>query len=59
MKTVQEYLKERETMAWHNRLCYSKNFLMNEPKQGYEKEFEESVRDCEIVKELIEMASTK
>jgi hypothetical protein len=59
MKTVLKYLQEQEEMAWHNRLCYSQNYGMDTPKVGYEKEFKESVRDCEIVEELLKLVKEK
>lgn len=46
-------------MAWHNRLCYSKTYGMDTPKDRYEKEFANAVRDCEIVDELIAMVKEK
>ncbi|ADY54885.1 hypothetical protein Sgly_2985 [Syntrophobotulus glycolicus DSM 8271] len=59
MKTILQYLKEQKDMAWHNRLCYSKTYGMDTPKEGYEKEFAEAVRDCEIVEELIALVQVK
>ncbi len=59
MKTVLQYLTEQRDMAWHNRLCYSKTNGMDAPKEGYEKEFAEAVRDCEIVEELIALVQEK
>lgn len=29
-------LKEQLEMAYHNLLCFSNNYLMSEPKKGYE-----------------------
>ncbi|HCT64473.1 MAG TPA: hypothetical protein DIC60_04265 [Lachnospiraceae bacterium] len=55
MKTVKDFLKKSREMAWHNRLCYSKTYLMNEAREGYESLFDDSVRDCEIVEELIKL----
>jgi hypothetical protein len=59
MKTVLNYLDEQKQMAWHNRLCYSKSYDMEAPKDGYEKEFDNAVRDCEIVDELIQIVKEK
>lgn len=56
MKSITDYLNEQKEMAWHNRLCYSKTYAMDEPRDGYKNEFENAVRDCEIVNELIAMA---
>lgn len=53
MKTILEYLNEKKDMAWNNRLCCSKTYGMDAPKEGQEKNFAEAVRDCEIVEELI------
>lgn len=55
MKTVLEYLREQENVVWHNRLCYSKTYDMDVPKEGKDDDFVESVRDCEIVDYLIEL----
>lgn len=57
MKTVLQYLEEQKQMAWHNRLCYSKTYAMETPRDGYEKEFDNSVRDCEIVDQLINLVT--
>ena len=55
MKSVIEYLHECKTMANHNLLCYSATYGMDTPKPGYEEQFQEAVRDGEIVDELIDM----
>ena len=57
MKSVIEYLNECKQMADHNRLCYSATYGMDTPKPGYEKQFQEAVRDGEIADELIAMVS--
>jgi hypothetical protein len=53
MKTKLQYLQEQKDRAWHNRLCCSRTYAMDTPKEGLEKKFAEAVRDCEIVEELI------
>lgn len=53
MKTVHEYLNECRDMAWNNRLCYSKTYGMDAPRDGDEEAFTECVRDCEIVDFII------
>lgn len=58
MKSVLEYLHECKQMADHNRLCYSATYGMDTPKPGYKAEFQEAVRDGEIVDELIAMVLT-
>ena len=55
MKTVLECLEECQQIAKHNQFCYSATYAMDTPKEGYAKEFAESVRDGEIVDELIAM----
>lgn len=55
MKSVLEYLSEQKDMAWHNRLCYTDPYGINTPKEGQETQFAESIRDCEIIDELIEL----
>lgn len=59
MKTILEYLNECKEMAWHNRLCYSANYAMTKPKAGYEVQYSEAVRDCEIVDELLTIVQTR
>lgn len=59
MKTILQYLQEQKEMAWHNRLCYSKTYGMDTPKEGYARNFVEAVRDCEIIEELIALVQEK
>lgn len=40
-------------MASHNLYCYSKNMLMDEPKAGYEKEWQEAADEVSILDEWI------
>lgn len=55
MKTILDYLNERKDIAWNNRLCYSKTYGMDTPKEGKEDNFWECVRNCEIVDYLIDL----
>lgn len=57
MKTILQYLTEQKDMAWHNRLCYSKTYSMETPKEGYEKNFAEAVRDCVLIDEIIQIVT--
>lgn len=59
MKTVQQYLEECKEKAWYNRYVYSKTYAMDTPREGYEDEYAEAVRDCEIVEELLKMNEAK
>lgn len=59
MKSILEYLNECKDMAANNQLCYSNSLLMNGPKEGFEKEYAEAVRDGQIVDELIAMVKEK
>lgn len=55
MKSIREYLSEIEAQNWYNRQCYSQDMMANVPKENCEKEFEECVRNGEIIVALIEM----
>lgn len=45
-------------MACHNLFCYSKNYLMDTPKEGYEKDWAQAQEECELLQEMIkEMAA--
>lgn len=48
-----DYLKRQRDMATHNLFCYSANYAMTKPKEGYEEEWRKAGRDCEIVEELL------
>lgn len=52
-----EYLKRQRDMATHNLFCYSANYAMTKPKEGYEEEWRKAGRDCEIVEELLRVIS--
>lgn len=52
--TKQELLKEYYDMEMNNVFCYSANYLMNFPKKGYEKEWQEAKDKAEILQGLIE-----
>lgn len=48
-----DLFKKYHDMACHNLLCYSANCLMEKPKEGYEKEWNEALQEVEILEELI------
>ncbi|MCI9366615.1 MAG: hypothetical protein HFJ54_09105 [Clostridia bacterium] len=48
-----DLLKEVEEMLYHNLLCYSKNYLRNEPKKEYVKEWEKTNEQIGLVKEIM------
>lgn len=48
-----DLLKKYLDMASHNLLCYSKNYAMTEPKDEYEKEWQETREEIELLKEMI------
>lgn len=52
-----EYLKRQRDMATHNLFCYSANYAMTKPKEGYEDEWHKAARDCELVEELLRIVS--
>lgn len=48
-----DYLKRQRDMATHSLFCYSANYAMTKPKEGYEEEWRKAGKDCELVEELI------
>jgi len=52
-----EYLKRQRDMASHNLFCFSANYAMTKPKEGYEDEWHKAARDCELVEELLRIIS--
>lgn len=49
-----ELLKEYLEQEMNNVFCYSANYLMDTPKRGYEKEFEEAQERVKLLKGLVE-----
>jgi len=47
------HLEEQLEMATHNLLCYSKNYLVTEPRPGFEKEYQEALHEVECLKRLL------
>jgi hypothetical protein len=47
------YLERQRDQAANNLFCYSANYLMTEPKSGYETAWQDAKRDCELVEELL------
>ena len=52
--TKKDLLLQYLEMAIHNLLCYSRNYLMSEPKEGYEKEWNEAQEEVHLLDEMIE-----
>ncbi|PHJ38637.1 hypothetical protein P378_08715 [Desulforamulus profundi] len=48
-----DLFKKYHDMACHNLLCCSANYLMEKPKEGYKKEWNEARQEVEILEELI------
>lgn len=51
--TKQDLLKKYYGRACHNLLCYSANYLMDRPKDGFEKEWEEAKAEVELLEEIM------
>ena len=51
--TKLELLQKYYGAACHNLLCYSRNFAMNEAKDGYEVEWKQSLKECDLLKEMM------
>ncbi|MCX7841511.1 MAG: hypothetical protein N2489_00360 [Clostridia bacterium] len=49
-----ELLKKYHDMACHNLFCYSRNYAMTEPKDGYEAEWKQAGEEVELLEEIIE-----
>ena len=49
-----DLLKEFKDMLCHNLLCYSSDYLMNNPKKQYVKDWEETKEKISLVEEMIE-----
>ncbi|MBU5312248.1 hypothetical protein KQI38_09430 [Tissierella carlieri] len=48
-----EILEKYKDIACHNLFCYSANYLMSKPKEGYEKEWNEANEEIKLLEELI------
>ena len=48
-----DLLEEFYNMITHNMLCYSKNLLMTEAKEGYEERWENENKKSEILEEMM------
>ena len=48
-----ELLKEVQDMVNHNLLCYSKDYFMNNAKEGHETEWEREKQKAELLEEMI------
>ena len=46
-----DILKDYYEREMNNVFCYSSNYLMNSPKRGYEKEFDEARERAEIIRQ--------
>ena len=46
-------LAKYEEMAYHNLLCYSKNYAMTVPKEGYEDEHKKCKEEIRLLNEMI------
>lgn len=54
-----EFLQEIEDMVNHNLLCYSKDYLMAEPKEEYQKEWQCEQEKRKIVNQMIKEEKQK
>ena len=48
-----DLLKEFKDMLCHNLLCYSSDYLMNNPKKQYVKDWEETKEKINLIDEII------
>lgn len=49
-----ELLKEYLDRENYNLFCYSSNFMMNEPKPGWEKQFNQTKKKRDLLEEMLE-----
>lgn len=54
-----QLFQEMYNMATHNLLCYSKNYLMTEPKEQYIKQWEVENEKVNLLKEIIKEEEQK
>ena len=47
--TEEDVLKTMIDMAHHNICCYSRNHIMTQPKEGFEKQWEEARDVLEVI----------
>jgi len=59
MMTRKDVLKEAFQMACHNLLCYSKNYGMTIPREGYEKEFQKHKEEVAVLEEWLKEFNTE
>ena len=51
--TKVEILNKYKGVAYYNMFCYSDNYLMDQPKNGFEKEWNEAREEVELLEALI------
>jgi retron-type reverse transcriptase len=59
MKSVIEYLEDQRDINTFQCYHFSTSSLFDAPKPGYEKEYEETMRERDIINELIAMVKRK
>lgn len=57
--TKLEFLNEIKDMISHNIMCYSSNYSLEQPKQGYEKEFIVENKKLMLVEQMIKEEKQK
>jgi hypothetical protein len=51
--TKRGLLQKHYEMACHNLLCYSRNHLMDQAKEGFDTEWKQCQAECELLQEMI------
>ena len=46
-------LREMQELAWHNVLCCSKNYLMDEPKEGLADQWAEARAKAQVIDQMV------
>ena len=55
MSTRLDVLNRLLERSAHNLFCYSRNYTMTHPKDGYESEWNKAREECDVLDELILM----
>lgn len=51
--TIRELITDYLDRERNNVFCYAADYLMNRPKKGYEKEFDEAEERCMLLEQLL------
>jgi len=52
-------LKEMQDRAWYDALCYSANYGMTKPKEGYEAQWKEAKEKARLIDQMVKEQKEK